>query len=226
MKKYKYTLLTIIILVILINLVIDPKNISPFSYNNLKGKLKIIESKEDYCIQTQQNIIHAKNELGEKKAKTEMLEKTYSQLIEKKYLYNGFHFPSVLIILEQQAVEKHLSFHIYHELMIDSSVLKSFETKKTNEISGKTSDNENPEEEKEKNEFTLKDKIREAIQISGPPNLKVTALPISVRGSYSDIRDYIAFLDRLNYIEPYAVKISSETGLRAEIVLQIFWIQT
>lgn len=66
-------------------------------------------------------------------------------------------------------------------------------------------------------DFGLKEKLSEA----GAPasDLKTIVLPVSVSGDFKSIRSYLTYLQGLNYVRIYAVKIQSD---RADVVLQVF----
>lgn len=66
-------------------------------------------------------------------------------------------------------------------------------------------------------DFGLKEKLNEA----GAPatDLKTTVLPIAVSGDFKSIRSYLTYLQGINYVRIYAVKIQPDI---ADIVLQVF----
>lgn len=66
-------------------------------------------------------------------------------------------------------------------------------------------------------DFGLKEKLSEAGAAAA--DLKTTVLPVSVSGDFKSIRSYLTYLQGLNYVRIYAVRIQPD---RADIVLQVF----
>lgn len=84
-----------------------------------------------------------------------------------------------------------------------------------------TQEQEDTEKNKEsKDPFTPENLQNLALKIDG---LNTTIVPITIKGNFSEVRDYIKYLDELGMIEPSTVSIKS-TGKKvtAKVVLNVF----
>jgi len=53
--------------------------------------------------------------------------------------------------------------------------------------------------------------------------ISITVIPISISGKYSDVRNYIKYLDQVGMIEPYSVKLESDgDSISGSVILNVF----
>lgn len=228
MKKYKHTIVAAVIFLLFVVLVVDPWSVSQYSYSSLKKKLDMVKSSSLACFQLQQDIRKTKKELERSESEIKQLtQKQPPELLKKAYTESMLHIPSVLVILEQKALKENLNIRIHYELISgetgpyeNGQALKpAVNTEPVKEDDGQKNEGEaeNPEM------FTLEEMVKAPLNEQLPSSIAVTVLPVTVKGAYDDIKEFLAYLEKLNYIEVYAAKLVSEKEIKAEILLQMVW---
>lgn len=252
-----------VILLFLPNLIEDRY---PYSYSKVNEGKENVESLNRELSSNESVIENTIIQLEETEVKEEeVAEKEFN--VRKGIIEEDFelHIPSILIRLEQEAIENDLDLVIDYNSMTTSEAPGSSdyfpeedyqgfdESERGNEfdnpaehfdeddfsggqvfaqeseeqngisitenIDEKNNDDETLEQEdSEDNDKQEYDGYKPSIE-----GINVTTIPLSISGSFYNVRNYIRFLDEVGMIEPSSVIITSEgRNISASIVINIF----
>lgn len=250
-KNTVFLLLSIIILSLTIVLMFFPKAINyKHSYVNLTDKKDRVENNNMNLVQQERSIGMNINELELLEMDKDKIFKEAKKL-KKQIKKEDFELdiPSFLISMEQNAVKNKVSLDIEYgqiktisskpekldsdDVMRDDREIEESEDTQeddeSNEENNESKENESKENESSDNieisdqdseNFTSEQIEMGAIQIDG---VDVTVVPMIVKGGYSNVRDYIEYLDEVGMIEPTSASLTSEgRNVEAKIILNIF----
>lgn len=94
------------------------------------------------------------------------------------------------------------------------------ENNNDSEDNGENSNDKDSDSEEENLEADIMEVTSGQVTIEG---LDVTTIPIRLEGSYSNIRDYLKYLDRIGMIEPSSINLTSEEKLvKGTVILNVF----
>lgn len=238
-KEYGYILLIILIVIGSGVLFFYPKAIEhkyPYSYDNLTSKKQIVENNNSTLQQNEGMIRSSMNELEDIKIQEEY---KYDEAFEvrKTIKESDFEFKisSILISLEQRSYENNVDLKIDYSsirhIRSDGSV-NDYEPEtnyeeeelelEEEEITINEQEPSENEEEIENDNFQFDDEIvnQGTIHIEG---IDVAVIPITIEGSYYNVRNYIKYLDKIGMIEPSSVVLTSEEKIiRGQVILNVF----
>lgn len=105
-----------------------------------------------------------------------------------------------------------------------SSVGGSLEEQEDEDV---TLEKQNIDEEQDVNEEQDDDDDEEislaSLNLPDIEGISITVIPISISGKYSDVRNYIKYLDQVGMIEPYSVKLRSDgNSISGSVILSVF----
>lgn len=245
-KEYRALFLIVVTIAIAVTLFFFPDSINyPYSYTALANKKEEIESGNLTLRQNEVGILEKSNELAQEKERAKEKNKEYLEL-KRSIREEDFVFdmPSLLITLEQEANNNKVSLNIdYNAIRTsgektedDSSVDTNSEDEEdregenrkeddskeqedTEDSTSEDNDSKDNDEKPEDNEVDNEEE-QEVAQVAG---LDVTTIPITIEGTYSNVRNFIKYLDELGMIEPSSVTLTSEEKkVKGEIVLNVF----
>ena len=105
-----------------------------------------------------------------------------------------------------------------------SSVGGSLEEQEDEDV---TLEKQNIDEEQDVNEEQDDDDEEEislaSLNLPDIEGISITVIPINISGKYSDVRNYIKYLDQVGVIEPYSVKLRSDgNSISGSVILSVF----
>ena len=105
-----------------------------------------------------------------------------------------------------------------------SSVGGSLEEQEDEDV---TLEKQNIDEEQDVNEEQDDDDEEEislaSLNLPDIEGISITVIPINISGKYSDVRNYIKYLDQVGMIEPYSVKLRSDgNSISGSVILSVF----
>lgn len=238
-KEYGYILLIILIVIGSGVLFFYPKAIEhkyPYSYENLTNKKQVVESNNSTLIQNEGVIRSSMNELEDIKIQEEYKSNEAFE-VRKTIKESDFEFKisSILISLEQRSYENNVDLKIDYSsirhITSDGSI-NDYETEPNYEDSKDLEEEEitiNEQElpkdeaiEMEDDNLEFDDEMinQGTIHIEG---IDVAVIPITIEGSYYNVRNYIKYLDKIGMIEPSSVVLVSEEKIvRGKVILNVF----
>jgi len=207
------------------------ENKYPYSYINIQDKKAEIETLNGDLTANEITIMDSMSRLDNlEKEKQEKEEKMFE--IKKKINQSDFELdiPSILISLEQNANQNEVDLTIGYNLISHSGepmpggtedpTLEDPNLEQPNENVSVEEQEEDSENSNPENEVFDMENSPQAEQI---PGISITTIPISISGSYSNVRKYIKYLDEVGMIEPSSVKLSSEgRTLKGQVTLNVF----
>lgn len=218
--KFLISLILIIAIFFAMFIVLANKNYIKYektliALKNKSEKIKTLNAKVGIAENELQNKVKEVDKVNEKLKNVKIEADKISDVIESKDLI--LHIPSLLIQLEQNAIKNKLLIEIYYSeikynankssgskdkggISIPKSPLEK-ETKETKEIkeSDKIEDNENIDN-------TTKIVLSQTGNTEG---LNIAIIPIKISGDYFGIREFIKYLENIDYLAPYTINISS-----------------
>lgn len=146
------------------------------------------------------------------------------------------HLPSLLVRLEEKAKENNLDIIIRHSEMTTSFGNEGANEEEYEMLDPTLTETEDVTEEEGSDEFIIENITDgeiveehtsntatitdEAPSIEG---VNVTSIPVEIRGDYFGVRDFIRFLDKMDYISPSFVDIASDgDNISCAILIHVF----
>lgn len=178
---------------------------SPSAWRKLfDGISNVKDSKERY--ESEVHMVQSlEQELARVREEYRLLQESYAERLAELNSENyELHMPSVLILLEQNAKYFGLDLTIHYSRISGGSYVPQ---------------STDPDEEPPSVEF-----IVDPLYLDG---VETIAIPITVIGGYEPVRDYVQFLDRVDFIEPNQLVLMPDTSgseVEANILLYVFMI--
>lgn len=224
-KQSTYALLLVLLLALNVLLIKHPEIIR---YNHSLDAINIkkneIEIKEGKLIDNERLIEDSMNEFNsaskEKETVSIKASKMRSQITVSDF---ELHLSSLLINLEEKAISKNVDLLINYN---DAKGLKKVKVTPDENMTEEILQNAGGAdalENKVKVDGTKSDiESIGSVEIEG---MNVATVPLSIEGSYKNVRDYVKYLDEVEMLEPTSVKISSSDGktVKASIVISVFY---
>ena len=194
------------------------------SLDAINIKKNEIEIKEGKLIDNERLIEDSMNEFNsaskEKETVSIKASKMRSQITVSDF---ELHLSSLLINLEEKAISKNVDLLINYN---DAKGLKKVKVTPDENMTEEILQNAGGAdalENKVKVDGTKSDiESIGSVEIEG---MNVATVPLSIEGSYKNVRDYVKYLDEVEMLEPTSVKISSSDGktVKASIVISVFY---
>lgn len=222
----------------------------PYSYGNLVDKKETIEMKNNILMENEGQIGHFIQELEQTKDLEEI--KAEKALEVRKTIKESdfeFKISSILISLEQRAYENNVFLDIAYgniKHIDNSGNVNDYTPEEDQDNQDNEEDETNNEDTTENNsEVEIKEKEKdnseenettEVVEEGYVPSedmieqgtvyiegIGVAVIPIRVKGSYHNVRNYLKYLDKIGMIEPSSAQITSDgKSLTANIILNVF----
>lgn len=179
---------------------------SPYSYLNLKEKIILTELALEQTQSLNRDIRNSEAELAVLQEKSRTLTERYGTYISKIYSpTKGFHFPSLLILLEQRAYGHNLDLAV--RLTASGDIPQGA-----------------PEEQAPAPGQNVHPAAPMAPVITGAaPGVNTTEVSLTIDGSYESAMGYLEFLEQEPFMEPVSFVIrSSGEGVTADIALRVY----
>jgi len=245
LKNKNFWQIIIIIVIILISaiLLFFPKLINhkyKYSYESIVHKKEEVNSLNDILIYNEDEINASIDKL-EIMEEESYLSKQRADNVRKGINESDFklHMPSIIISLEQVAIENGIKLSINYNSItsslssviddvnemdykknLDESLIESEDSDVTIEHEEEYDGEEIDKKEKEVEEKEVDEKNnQESVDFSTSINtnnlipsiegINVTVIPIEVSGSYYNVRNYIKYLDKIGMIEPSSINLES-----------------
>lgn len=201
LKKRISLFLIIILIVVLTAMLLGFVHQWPYSASNLKLANAEIELEvgnyENNLLENEQK----KNELSGVEQELNSAQKEAPDLTKYEA---RFHYPSLLILLEEEAISRELSLEIHHSQIQHNSHMIA------------------PEVPEETEEGGDKEEVKEEDVVPPQRGVDVTVIPISIKGEYDSIRDYIVFLEEKDYISVDSYSVTADETNKADIQISVF----
>lgn len=202
MKKRLSTFFLVIIILVLTAMILGfvPQweySLSSLKFINSEVELEIRDYENNLMINEQR-----KKDLENVKKELEAAQKEAPDLTKYEA---RFHYPSLIILLEEEAVKKELELTIHHDRIKNISHMVKSEVDEDN----KTEEGKEIEESK--------------LPVPSQRGVDVTVVPISLKGDYDAIRDYIVFLEERDYMVVNSYNITAAEGVnKADIEFAVY----
>jgi hypothetical protein len=213
----------------------------PYTYQNIQDKNDDVNSLNQALLSNEGTIQTFIQRLEEIEKEDEVI-KEEAFKIRKGIKETDFelHIPSVLIALEQNAIKNNVEIVIGYNSMqetADDGGTSQPAPSNENEVSeGVTiTEEETTRETETGKEQEGADKSEQenkpaptpmptpSSSIPEIPGINVNTIPIQISGSYSNVRNYIRYLDEVGMIEPSSVVLMSEgRKVSGSVMLNIF----
>lgn len=225
-------------------------NIGIISYSEYSYSFTNLSNKRDAIEQKCSNVTTYDNDITDKQQRLASLnqKKDYyegkSLKLERHFNTQklDLHLPSILISLEQNANYYGVNLNVAYEKIkrpdnIDNKNDNPHTENDSDSEQNKEEENKNEknkEEEKidEENENNVKiqeetnfdtDKIMELLSVPSNEVFDVTSIPINIRGDFVKVRNYLNYLDTIDYIESNYIEIKSDgKNVKADVILYVF----
>lgn len=217
-----------------------------YSYDNISVGKQQVATLNDGLLSNEMAIINNLERLESLKAErnSELLKKEEIGFNEEDLVLS---IPSLLIELEQNAVDNKSKLTIDYNAMQTQSKQTPVQAPTTEEelteeekdaeeagidlpketaLEKGLEERQKDEDEDSEEEITITPEVVENDLISNMPVIEgvdVTAIPIEIVGSYSNVRNYIKYLDEIGMIEPSSVNIQSKGKIvQGNVILNVF----
>lgn len=248
-KKYKKEIIgvTLIVSIVAGSLLL----IEPSKLGSEKAAYKDIDSKKSFLIDVNNQSTEYVNKNKTLQEELSTLEKETSRVkslaeIKRAEINDEdleYHLPSILIRLENNAIKNNL------KLDIDHSGIKVYDVNTSNALEDNidileedveddieededisdeiTKEAEEPEAEEilnSKIEGDNKDsKLHNSINVPMIYGFNTTIIPLTVEGQFRDVRNFINYLDKINYIDNTSISLSSNgEKVTGKILISVF----
>ena len=209
----------------------------PYTYQNIQDKNDDVNSLNRALLSNEGAIQASIQELEELEKEDEVIKEEVFK-IRKGIKETDFelHIPSVLIALEQNAIKNNVEIVIDYnsmqgtanggEIRQPTHEVSEGVTITEEETTGETETGEEQEgADKSEQENKPAPTPRPTPNSSIPeiPGINVNTIPIQISGSYTNVRNYIRYLDEVGMIEPSSLVLMSEgRKVSGSVMLNIF----
>lgn len=213
----------------------------PYTYQNIQDKNDDVNSLNQALLSNEGTIQTFIQRLEEIEKEDEVIKEEVFK-IRKGIKETDFelHIPSVLIVLEQNAIKNNVEIAIDYNSMqgtanggeirqpapLNENEVSEDVTITEEETTGETETGEEQEgadKSEQENKPTPKPMPTPSSSIPEIPGINVNTIPIQISGSYANVRNYIRYLDEVGMIEPSSVILMSEgRKVSGSVMLNIF----
>lgn len=236
MKKYKKNsvlkiFVLVLITIIFIILMKQPEMIGyPYSMGDVGVKKETFESLNMQVLQEQEMLRSAQSQYISISKEYNLKQQNSDEISKNLDMVNiDLHIPSLLLVLEEQAVKNDLNIHIrYAEKKIISNDVYSIDGSEIMENG--TGEGSNIEEITDEPIVIEPESTIEKTSLANdtyiPPidGVNILVLPVEIEGKYTDMRNYLKFLDTMDFIIPYSANVETQGDyIIGELIVQIFY---